>query len=42
MQSKSCIKISLVYHTNQTKKVKTDEQLSPETAIKIREIRPNM
>jgi len=38
-------KISLVYHTNQTKKeeisqTKTDEQLSPEMVIKIREIRP--
>ena len=39
-------KISLVYHTNQTKKMKrakqkkTDKQLSPEMVIKIREICP--
>jgi len=39
--------IILVYHTNQTKKMKTekrhkktDEQLSPEIVTKIREIRP--
>jgi len=43
VQLKEADKISLVYHTNQTKKdeksktKKNDEQLSPEMVIKIRE-----